>query len=214
MGNSVEERKEILEQLGYVPFDMEIWDAWLFFEEASAEKIIREYLIPWFVDGLVRRVRTYSAKSKDEVKKRFAEFNNLFCFLNLQPVYKNRAWIILDAGSDETKVIEDLKRVYVGNNWEDKNFKQFSKHDFEKYYPDNFSTKIDEVLSIEDKQGKRKGKRELLSTVEDWINQDVEVAKEAFKKSAKEVIEILKDIETEMMKKEKIVNEHHKARQN
>ncbi|MFC2013439.1 hypothetical protein ACFLU8_00905, partial [Chloroflexota bacterium] len=201
LGNSVEERKEILEQLGYVPFDMGIWDAWLFLEEASAEKIIREYLIPWFVDGLIRRVRTYSAESKDKVKKRFAEFNYLFCFINQQPVYKNRAWIILDAGTDETRVMEDLKRVYVGNNWEDKNFKQFSEHDFEKYYPDNYSTKIGEVLSIKDKQKKRRGKQELLSTVEDWINQDIEVAKEAFKKSATEVIEILKSIETEMINK-------------
>ena len=197
IGNSVEERKMILEQLGYVPFDLGMCDAWLFLEESSAERIIRDYLIPWFTPKLLGRIRTYSAHSKDEVKKRFAEFNYLFSFLNLEPIYKHKAWIIIDAGDDENTILEELKNKYSKSDWDTNHFLQFSEHDFEKYYPKVFTDRVEETLSIVNKAERKKKKQELLESVIQWIDEDTKRAKESFSKSAKDVVDLLKNIESQ-----------------
>lgn len=91
--------------MGYDFFDFDLWSAWLILEESSAERIIREYLIPWFVPELKGRLRTYSANSLSEVETKFRDFNNLFVFLHLQPTYKNLAWVVVDGGEEEAKII-------------------------------------------------------------------------------------------------------------
>ena len=48
------------------------------------------------------------------------------------------------------------------------------------------------------KDGKRKAKSDLLKKVKDWIDSDSEQAKKEFKKSAAEIIEILKLIEAKV----------------
>jgi len=44
-----DDRRAVLTELGYELHDVDLWDAWLFLEESSAEKIVRQYLVPWFV---------------------------------------------------------------------------------------------------------------------------------------------------------------------
>ncbi len=67
------------------------WVTWSFgplgflLEESSAEKIVREYLIPWFVPKLGGKLRTFSARSVSEVEAKFEDFNKLFVFLHLSP---------------------------------------------------------------------------------------------------------------------------------
>jgi AAA15 family ATPase/GTPase len=141
VGNSVEDRLEVLEELGYEFVDFDMWSGWLILEEASAEKIIREYLIPWFTPELNGKIKTFSARSLNEVKKKFEAFNNLFVFLHLQPVYKNLAWVVIDAGNNEEKIINELKNLYTPSGWNEENFLQFSEHDFEQYYPDKFKSR-------------------------------------------------------------------------
>jgi hypothetical protein len=94
VGNSSEARLHVLEELGYEFFDFDIWSAWLILEESTAEKIIIEFLIPWFTPELKGRLRTFSAHSLSEVKSKFEAFNKLFVFLHLQPIYKNLAWVV------------------------------------------------------------------------------------------------------------------------
>ena len=53
-------RSEILSDLGYELRDFEFYDGWLFLEESSAESIIRDHLIPWFLPNLAGRLRTVS----------------------------------------------------------------------------------------------------------------------------------------------------------
>jgi len=199
--NSVEERSVVLERLGYVPFDLEMWDAWLFLEESSAEKIIKEYLMKWFTPSLKRKIKTFSAGSLSRVERRFAAFNDLFAYANLTPVYRNRAWVVIDGGEEEKRIIEKLKEVYKKSGWEDEQFLQFSEHDFERYYPKEFEGRIGEVLNIDDRQSKREEKKNLLVEVEEWIKTDEERAIKEFESSANDVIEILKKIEASIDRK-------------
>ena len=194
VGESPEERRKVLEELGYELFDFGLWDCWLILEESSAEKIIREYLIPWFIPAMRTKLRTFSAHSISEVESKFKDFNNLFVFLHLQPTYKNRVWVIVDGGDKEKGIIDKLKEIYMHGGWNKKQFLQLSEHDFERYYPKTFQEKVDELLAINDKQGKRTRKKTLLEELESWIKEDEERAKEAFASSASEVIDILRNI--------------------
>jgi len=199
VGNSVEDRLEVLEELGYEFVDFDMWSGWLILEESSAEKIIREYLIPWFTPELNGKIKTFSARSLNEVKKKFEAFNNLFVFLHLQPVYKNLAWVVIDAGDNEEKIINELKDLYTPSGWKEENFLQFKEHDFEKYYPHEFKSKVDAALA-KDKKYIRESKKELLDDVEKWIKENPNSAREAFQQSASNVIEILKSIRSILLR--------------
>ncbi|MFH1382782.1 MAG: AAA family ATPase [Chloroflexota bacterium] len=200
--NTPEARRNLLEDLGYEMSDLDLWEGWLILEEASAEKIIREYLIRWFVPSLQGKLRTFSARSVDEVEPKFADFSTLFSYLNMQPAYKNRAWVIVDGGPKEKDIIERLRKTYQDSGWHERLFQQFNKHDFEKYYPNNFKGKVEEVLAINDRDKRRSEKGALLGEVEAWIRDNPEEAQAAFEKSAAEVIAKLKEIEKEMVPKQ------------
>ncbi|MDX1443221.1 MAG: AAA family ATPase, partial [Gammaproteobacteria bacterium] len=89
--NSPESRQALLEDLGYFLGDMSVYEGWIFFEEASAERLVRDFFIPWFSKRLRGRIRTYSAAGVDEVEAKFENFNKLFVFIHLQPLYRNKA---------------------------------------------------------------------------------------------------------------------------
>ena len=200
VGDSASERGQVLESLGYELLDYDLWEAWLFLEESSAEKIIREYLIPSFVPELSGRLRTFSARSLSEVKPKFESFNRLFTYLHLIPTYRNKVWVIVDGGDDERKVIDSLKEMYCRKpdgeaQWSEEQFLQFNQHDFERYYPEQFRAEVDKVLELADKSERRERKKQLLRDVEDWIAENPDGAKTAFEQSAAEVIDKLHDIE-------------------
>ncbi len=196
--SSPEDRRDLLRELGYELHDLDVWDAWLILEESSAEKIIRNYLIPWFVPSLQDRLRTYSARSRSEVARKVVAFNDIFVLIHLEPVYKNRAWVVVDAGDEELKVVEKLQARYRHSGWKSNHFRQFKEHDFEKYYPERFSDQVKAALKTTDKPKKKKAKEDLRAEVEAWIKEDDSVAKNAFAKSAAEVIDILKEIAHEL----------------
>jgi hypothetical protein len=184
-----------LESLGYELYDLDIWNAWIMLEESSAEKIIRNYLIPWFTPALENKVRTFSAHSISEIEPKFTDFNNLFVFLHLEPRYKNKAWVIVDSGNEEKTIIDRMKTTYKSAGWKEEQFLQFSEHDFEKYYPSEFQNEINKIIETSNKEERRKKKESLLSNLEEWIKEDCERARKAFETSAQEVIKILKEIE-------------------
>ena len=154
--NTPIDRQKVLEDLGYDFFDLDLWKAWLFLEESSAEVIIRDHLIRWFVPKLKYELRTFSAGSISRVKPKFDDFNKLFVFLHLEPTYKNKVWVYIDEGEEEKQIISDMRDTYSRSGWNEANFSQFSQHDFEKYYPSHFQKEVDEVLKIKGKQGKKK----------------------------------------------------------
>ncbi len=198
--NNAETRQSLLGYLGYELIDLDLWEGWLFLEESSAEKIIREYLIPWFAPALQGKIRTFSARSIDEVESKFDDFNTLFSYLNLQPTYKNKAWVIVDNGTKEKEIVQKLRGIYSISGWEEDHFQQFDKHDFESYYPEEFKDKAGEILSITDRKEKRNKKKALLEEVEAWIKGNPEKAKAAFADSAAGVINKLKLIEDQILR--------------
>lgn len=198
VGNDVESRRNLLENLGYELIDVDLWDSWLILEESSAEKFIRECFIPWFVPNLNGKLRTFSARTISELEIKFNDLNNLFVFLNLEPVYRNKAWVIIDSGEEENKIIKRLKEVYGANGWKEDNFQQFSEHDFERYYPKIFQEKVDGIVSLTNTSERFKKKKELRAEVETWIEENPDDARKEFEVSAKEVIEKLREIESEI----------------
>ncbi|MBN8696954.1 MAG: AAA family ATPase [Bacteroidetes bacterium] len=197
---SPESRRQVLEDLGYDFFDFDLWKGWLFLEESSAEIIIRDYLIDWFVKPLKNKLRTFSAGGTSSIIPKFDDFDRLFIFLHMAPTYKNKVWVIIDAGSEEQNIINRMRDKYSKSGWNESNFSQFSEHDFEKYLPAEFQEKVDMVIAIKDKYKRRQAKKELIEEVKVWIHEDENNAKNKFKESAKEVIERLKEISKELNK--------------
>jgi len=200
VSNNSEERRNVLQELGYDFFDFDLWSCWLFLEESSAEVLIKNYFIGWYIKSLSNRLRTFSAGGYSEIIPKFEDFDRLFIFLHLEPTYKNKVWVIIDKGIEEDKIIERMRTKYSKSGWSPSNFTQFEEHDFEKYYPSRFQKKVTLVLKIEDKQGRRNAKKGLLDEVIVWIKENELTAKEEFKVSAKEVIDRLKIINREIGK--------------
>ena len=189
-----DERLEVLHKLGYESSDMSAWDGWLLLEESSAEKIIRDFLMPWFTPYLRGRLGTCSSGSLSQVKGRFEALNSLFLFVHLTQPYQNRAWVVVDDGEAEKEIIHDLQERYEPSGWKKEQFRQWSKHDFEDYYPDCFDEERRRALGIAVRKERMEAKTALLKNVLGWIGEDEERAKKKFAKSAAEVIDVLKEI--------------------
>ena len=192
-----EKRRLVLEDLGYELFDYELWDYWIFFEESSAERIFRDFLIPWFAPKLQHRVRTFSARSVNQVALKFEDFNRLFVFLHLQETYKNRVWVVVDGGEMESRIIEELADKYESSGWDSEQFRQFQKHDFEEYYPERFSTEAAIAISEKDKKKKAVLKQNLLYKVIEFCTSKEKLAKQEFQASAAELIDFLNMVKKE-----------------
>jgi AAA domain, putative AbiEii toxin, Type IV TA system len=190
-------RGEVLIELGYELSDFEFYEGWLFLEEASAESIIRDHLIPWFTPGLAGRLRTVSAKGSSRVGPIFDDFNRLVLFTHLEERYRNRAWVIVDGDKSGAAVVEKLRKSYKA--WDADHFQALGEPNFERYYPDRFNSQAAEALSHSDAGMRRDGKRELLHGVLAWIAAEPEPARAEFEKSAAEPIALLRSIETELV---------------
>ncbi|WP_413708055.1 ATP-dependent nuclease [Ralstonia sp. Ralssp110] len=193
--NSPQARLNVLRELGYSFTDFDLWSGWLIVEESSAERIIRDYLIPWFAPKL-SRVRTLSANGTGNVEATFADFDRLMRFAHLEPIYSKAAWVRVDADPSGKEVVEKLRNSY--KTWDAAHFDCFSKEQFEHYYPAHFAEKVDQVLAIRERQPKRVAKRELLDEVRHWLDEDEERGRTALAASAKDVIEELQRIEAQL----------------
>ncbi|MGZ5200342.1 MAG: ATP-dependent nuclease [Telluria sp.] len=186
-------RMAILRELGYALSDFELWEGWLVLEESSAERIIRDFLIPYFAPG-ISTIRTLAANGVDDVEATFNDFHRLVRFTHLEQVYRGSTWVKVDGDTAGKSIVERLTAKY--KTWETDRFSHFSRSQFEYYYPSNFNSQVEATLSIQDKAQKREAKRQLLETVVAWLKEDKERAKIALETSATEVIGFLKDIET------------------
>lgn len=196
---SKEQRGEALEDLGYDLFDSDLWSGWLFLEESSAEKIIRDFIIPLFHQDLKWRLRTFSCGWIDKVKNKFDDFNKLFVYLHLSETYKNKAWVMIDSWESERVIIQKMKDNYRPSWWRENNFLQFSNHDFEEYYPWIFSSDVSIVLAITDKTEKMEQKRILLERVVTWLKENPVEWKNALEESASEVIQKIWEIKQALL---------------
>ena len=109
-------------------------------------------------------------------------------------------WVIIDGGDAEEAIINKMQDMYAKSGWEADKFQQLQEHDFEKYYPAEFEGQVTEILTITDKQTKRKRKKQLLDDVVLWCKEDTGRARDAFEESAIEVIEVLQGIDGALKK--------------
>lgn len=181
---TVEARMEVLKDLGYSFSDFNLWDGWLILEEASAERIVRDYLIPWFVPELTR-IRTLSTGGADSVEPTFNDFNRLVRFTHLEEAYRNKGWVRVDGDSKGVDIVERLKNSY--STWEPNRFATYKESQFEKYYPHIFAEEVRAALGMEG-QKRREAKKRLLEKVRTWLDEDRARAEEALKESANEII--------------------------
>ncbi|MGB3946748.1 MAG: AAA family ATPase [Bacteroidia bacterium] len=193
--NSPEKRIEILEKLGYEFHDFELFGAYLILEESSAERIIRDFLIPNIVPELYNKIKTIAAQGVDDLEVRVIDFNRLFVFLHTSPVYLGKAWVIADGDKVGTDCIKKLKENF--KSWPQEHFINFTKGNFEEYYPIRFKNKIDAILILKDNK-KREAKKQLLNEVMQWALTNRDEAIEEFQSSAQEVIMVLKDISSKV----------------
>jgi len=185
-------RLEVLRDLGYTLSDFDLWGGWLILEEASAETIIREYLIPWFAPKLMR-VRTLAVNGVSNIEPAFDDFHRLVRFAHLEDAYKGSTWVRVDGDHDGRKVVQRLRERYT--SWPADRFDTFTQGQFELYYPGQFSAEAKDVLAIDRKAERRESKRNLLLKVLAWIDEDHERAKEALRVSACDVIANLRTME-------------------
>lgn len=199
-----DERLNALEKLGYEYNDYGLTKGWLVLEESSAQRIIESFLIPWFVPKLTNQIRIIATNGFQNIEDKFTSLQNHFLFIHLEKeIYLNKAWVIIDGGEKEKKVIQDLKNKFcIGENkyWKEDHFLNFEEHDFEKYYPPYFNEKIIQIEKIDkqDKKKKREEKEKLLKDVINWAEKNKEEAIKQFNESAKEVIDKLKIISNEL----------------
>lgn len=194
-----EARVQVLHDLGYAFSDFELWDGWLFLEESSAERLVRDYLIPWFAPKLMR-VKTVAATGVNGVEPILADFQRLMLFAHLQPAYVGRTWVRVDGDDAGQGVVAHLREKFKAFPTEAISYWKSSQ--FESYYPSEFAVAANAAISLQDRQAKRKAKRDLLNGVVEWIEEDRARAREAFKESAREVIDDLRHIESELSAKQ------------
>lgn len=192
-----EARSKVLMQLGYELRDFEFFDGWLFLEEASAEGLIRDFLIPWFVPGLAGRLRTVSTRGASRIEPTFEDFNRLVLFTHLESRYRNRAWVLIDGDEKGKEIISSLQATY-GGAWSNDHFRALGESCFEKYYPEQFQQQANIALEEAEPRRRRKLKKGLLEEVREWIREDPQRAKSAFAQSAAEVVAVLTEIEVEL----------------
>lgn len=185
VGSDSNSRLQLLRNLGYEFSDYELYDGFLLLEESSAEKIIRDILIPAFAPKLAYRLKTISAQGVNDVEPRFIDLHRLFVFVHGSSAYADRAWVIVDGDSAGRKCLESLNEKFP--TWKN-NFMIFDQADFEFYYPSRFSDEVGKCMAIVDKAQRRKAKRELLLDVMNWFLNSRDQCLAEFEQSAKEVI--------------------------
>ncbi len=194
VSNTIEARREVLRNLGHELGDFDLYEGWLILEESSAERIIRDFLIPYYIPELSGRLGTVAAQGASDVLAKFTDLQRLFLFAHLDPIYKDKAWVIVDAGTAGTEVIGKLSSKFPASA---SRFMQFKNKDFERYYPASYQNRVGEVLDLQDKREKLNAKRELLRDLLADLRVNPQLQSE-LQTSAAEVVEKLTQIASEL----------------
>jgi predicted ATPase len=192
IGSSPDERIRLLADLGYEFCDFEMHARWLFLEESTAERVVRDILIPLFVPELTGRLRTFSTAGAGNLEASFTSFQRVMVFVHLQEIYRDRLWVYMDGDNAGKEALEKIRLKFPSYGTE--YLQNFTQENFEEYYPIYFRKQVNNCLSETKKEAKRMLKVELLDQVVKWTNSDRKTAKHAWQESAKEVIEILESI--------------------
>ncbi len=187
----------LLRDLGYEFADFGLHEAWLFLEESSAERIIRDILIPQFEPSLKNKLRTFSCGGVGKVSAAVADFQRLVTFIHLQPVYKETLWVRTDGDTVGRDVVAKLVEKFPF--LEGDRCAPFSEPDFERFYPGHFRDEVDRVLAMPKDDSRRAAKLDLLEDVLNWTRQNMNEARAQWEASASEPIGLLRLINQSLM---------------
>lgn len=195
--STAEDRLEILRDLGYGLADMSLGEGWIFFEESTAERLVYQWLAPWFAPGLLR-LRHISARGNERVRALMTDFKEMFLFAHLEPMYRHRAWVILDGDERSLEILDKLRADFSG--WPHGRFRHWEREAIEYYYPRQYAARYaNEISAIKDDRKRQHAKQELFKELMNWIEEDPDRAREQFKQSAKDMIAVLRDIENDLI---------------
>lgn len=196
IGNDPTDRKDVLYELGYDMMDFDLWEGYLLFEESSAEKIVRDILVPFYYKDLLSKMCTIASNGIDDVEKRFINLHQTMVYVHKLPIYEEKTWVMVDSHPKS----EGLRKRLMDNfkSWKSDHFFILTKKNFEEYYPDLFQEEVKRVLEIPGKKEKKLEKKNLCDKVVDWTKNNPKEAKTKFSESAKEIIDILKIINTKI----------------
>jgi predicted ATP-dependent endonuclease of OLD family len=197
IGREPMERFRVLEDLGYEVTDFYLSKGYLILEESTAELLIRDFFIPFFVPQLEDKLKTIAAGGTSNLEPRLADFLRLFVFVHTSvPAYREKAWVVADGEPSGLEVINRLKATF--KEWPPDHFRNFTAHNFEQYYPQQFSQRVAEVLAMPKSQQKKDAKGKLAREVFNWAMRDPETAKREFNNSAREVLDFLTEIASKL----------------
>jgi hypothetical protein len=188
-------RTEVLRNLGYALSDFDLWDGWIILEESSAERIIRDFLVPLFAPRLTS-IRLLAASGVDDAEATYMALHRMVRFTHLEEAYRFTTWVRLDGDVAGRNIVGRLQETYKQARPDQ--FGVFSSENFESYYPWIFASRVSESLSVTDRQARRVAKKELLDDVIAWLREDGARARQALAESASEVIDFLHAIEDQM----------------
>ena len=116
LDNTPTARLALMNELGYEMFDIGQWDGVLVLEESSAERIIRDILIPQFTPKLAGRLRTVSASGLNRVEITLDALHAIYLYLHLSPIYRDNSWVRIDSGPKSAELIEKLRKKYTATD--------------------------------------------------------------------------------------------------
>lgn len=189
-------RTTVLRKLGYALSDFELWDGWVILEESSAERILRDFLVPWFAPKLTS-IRLLAANGVDDAEATYSALHRMVRFTHLEETYRFATWVRLDGDAAGKKIIDRLQESYTQARPDQ--FGVFSSENFEHYYPNHFSERVRDTLAIVDRQERRRAKKHLLDDVVIWLRADEARARESLAESAEEIIEFLRKVQVSLV---------------
>jgi hypothetical protein len=197
LGSDPESRARVLLDLGYAPSDLYLYDAYLVLEESTAERILRDFVVPYMFPKLQGKLRLVAAGGSGKVEPTFDDFHRLFVFLHVTPQYQSRAWVAIDAGPEGEAVVAKLRGRF--KTWPASHFRCFGADKFESYYPSRFQAEAAGVLGLQNKQERRTQKGTLAERVAAWCIDHPYEAKAWLTENAKDVIELLAAIQAALV---------------
>ena len=190
---NIDLRRQLLEELGYELADFDLAKYWLIFEESTAERLFKDYLIPWFNPKLISGLQTLSANGAQNVYNRFQEIQRIFLYLHLMRNYKNKIKVFVDGDPTGKNAVEKLRETYAQSDWDSDSFICFQEECLEKYYPARFNEEVSAALALP-KDKRRDAKKKIFMQLLDWIEADPSAAKAEFQVSARELIGYIQSI--------------------
>lgn len=184
------ERLRVLHNLGYVTPDISGQTGWLIFEESSAERIVRQFIIPWFVPEL-GGLRTVASDGVSDIERRYLAFRALYTYAHLDLDFKENCFVIADGDDAGKEAIEQLQKTFPASS---ARFTTWEQEVFENYYPSRFAGRVQEIADCKDRKAKKRLKETLVKDVAEWLVGNPEEGRIELAKSAEEVIKHLKGI--------------------